>query len=850
MVRVRHPKFSSRRVFLDLRVRASAIAFLIFYFTAGETLAAAQQAGAPPLPQSGPQISGSVTDSSGGAVVGAALSLRCGSFSANAYSDSAGNFAFHDVPRDACTLAAQAPGFSATVQTFRVAADRPVRLKIVLSPAPRNEQIIVSATRTPTRLADAPLADLQISAAELQSAPALTLDDALRQVPGFSLFRRSGSETTNPTTMGVSLRGLGASGASRAVVLEDGLPLNDPFGGWVYWGRVPRTAVESVEVAEEGSSSLYGSDALGGVVQFLTRPPSSGALDMEISYGNENTPDISLWAGDSKGPWDASFSGQVFHTTGYILVPPAARGAVNTAAGSEDAALDATIGRRLSREGRVFGRGWYYNESRRNGTPIQTNRTALGGGALGVDAPMGTYGSLTLRVFGDGQDLHQNFSSVAANQMSETITDSQIVPAQQLGGYAQWARPAGWHQNLVLEFDANEIIGRSNETLFSSGAPSRDVNAGGRQRTFGILGEDLIRVSPSWLISASARFDRWNNFDASLLCTSLTLLASASCDPPAAPGPPLLTLFPGRVENAFSPRLTVIHKFTPDFSVSASLYRAFRAPTLNELYRNFRQGTTETLANSSLRAEQLTGGEASAAWHAPGQRVELRGTFFWDDIVNPIANVPMAASVCTSNPAPQCQQRENLGRTRSAGFELDAEARITSRWQFTAGYQYANSVVRERARGPGARRAVGAAGAAQRFDACRRLHATLASDFLGGRALDRNAIRHEPTGARTIFRARRGGGAFLRPRRRTVCRGAKSYQHHVRDCRGDRHCSAERRRADHRAHRLANSIGAALKPREFHRGSCFPRAQIGRSNRTASRAPSKSTGEAERLCST
>ncbi len=415
----------------------------------------------------------------------------------------------------------------------------------------------------------------------------------------------------------------------------------------------------------------------------LTRPPSSGGLDMEISYGNENTPDISLWSGGSMGPWDASLSGQVFHTTGYILVPFAARGIVNTPAGSEDASLDATIGRRLAREGRVFGRGWYYNESRRNGTPIQTNRTAIGGGALGVDAPMGSFGSLTLRVFGDGQDLHQNFSSVAANQMTETITDSQIVPAQQLGGYAQWARPAGWHQNLVLEFDADEIIGRSNETLFSSGAASRKVSAGGRQRTFGLLGEDLIRVSPTWLISASARFDRWNDFDASLLCTSLTSLPSASCDPPAAPGPPVMTPFAGRVENAFSPRLSVIHRFTRGFSVSASLYRAFRAPTLNELYRNFRQGATETLANSSLRAEQLTGGEASAGWNAPGQRVELRGTFFWDDIANPIANVPMAATVCASNPAPQCQQRENLGRTRSAGFELDAVARITSRWRIT-----------------------------------------------------------------------------------------------------------------------------------------------------------------------
>src|ERR671929_131193 len=107
------------------------------------------------------------------------------------------------------------------------------------------------------------------------STSAATLDDALRQVPGFTLFRRTGSRVANPTSQGVSLRGVGASGASRALVLADGIPLNDPFGGWVYWGRVPRASVERIEVLRGGASSLYGSSALGGVVNLITRRPSS-----------------------------------------------------------------------------------------------------------------------------------------------------------------------------------------------------------------------------------------------------------------------------------------------------------------------------------------------------------------------------------------------------------------------------------------------------------------------------------------------------------------------------------------------------------------------------------------------
>ena len=102
------------------------------------------------------------------------------------------------------------------------------------------DEVTVTATRTERRLADTAASVVVLSSEELESTAAGTIDDALRQVPGFSLFRRSGSRFANPTIQGVSLRGLGASGASRALVLADGIPLNDPFGGWIYWGRVPR----------------------------------------------------------------------------------------------------------------------------------------------------------------------------------------------------------------------------------------------------------------------------------------------------------------------------------------------------------------------------------------------------------------------------------------------------------------------------------------------------------------------------------------------------------------------------------------------------------------------------------
>ena len=54
------------------------------------------------------------------------------------------------------------------------------------------------------------------------------------------------SHIAQPTTQGVSLRGIGPSGQSRTLVLLDGVPFNDPFGGWVYWTRVPLMAVDQI----------------------------------------------------------------------------------------------------------------------------------------------------------------------------------------------------------------------------------------------------------------------------------------------------------------------------------------------------------------------------------------------------------------------------------------------------------------------------------------------------------------------------------------------------------------------------------------------------------------------------
>jgi len=618
------------------------------------------------------RVFGTVKDSSGAAVASARVTVHSANKIETIQTDSAGKFEFTDIADLTGNIEISAAGFESATQNW--SSTNP-EVDFVLRPSGAAERVIVSATRTEMKLSDVPGSAVLLSETDITANPALTTDDLLRQVPGFSLFRRSSSRVANPTTQGASLRGVGASGPSRALVLEDGVPLVDPFGGWIYWDRIPRAGLSSVEVFRGGASSLYGSNALGGVVQFLSRVPEGPSASVDISYGNENTPDLSLWAGTALSRWDFETSADLSTTDGYILLPSSQRGPVDRPADSEHATLSASAGYRFADRGRFSMTGGYFAESRDNGTVLQDNSTATGYGSVGVDAPIGNRAQLTARLFGQVQGYDQTFSSVRTTTTprdTEVLTDIQHVPSQQLGGAAQWTASLK-NNTLIAGFDTQEVMGASDEQLVLASALSI---AGGRERSSGIFGQDIFRIK-QWTIIAGARWDNWNNFSGSTFQS------------PPPPGVPPLVTYADRSENSFSPRLSILRPLSSNLSLSLSGYRSFRAPTLNELYRSFTQGIVFTESNPFLHAEKLTGAEAGLRAVGFDRRLESRATFFWNDITNPVTNVTLSTG------ATILRQRQNLGRTRSLGVELDGALHVSRSLEFSAGYQFVHAYVED-----------------------------------------------------------------------------------------------------------------------------------------------------------
>src|SRR5437879_8101875 len=141
----------------------------------------------------------------------------------------------------------------------------------------RLEPVVVTVTRLEQKAGEAPASVTVLTRDDIRQSASQSVDDLLRQVPGFSLFRRSSSLVTHPTTQGLSLRRIGPSGTSRALVLVDGVPANDAFGGWVYWGRIPMLGIQQIGVVRGGGSSAWGNYALGGVVPIHPSRPNGPA---------------------------------------------------------------------------------------------------------------------------------------------------------------------------------------------------------------------------------------------------------------------------------------------------------------------------------------------------------------------------------------------------------------------------------------------------------------------------------------------------------------------------------------------------------------------------------------------
>ena len=388
---------------------------------------------------------GIVRDQTGGAVPGASISVRSGSgIDEVTVSGPDGRFVLEKAPDGQATLVVRAVGFAVKEQPFSGGGD----IEVVLEPATILETVTVTAARTEERLGNIPASISVLDRADIRQSPAVVADDVLRQLPTFSLFRRTSSLSSHPTAQGVSLRGIGPSGVSRTLVLIDSVPFNDPFGGWVYWTRVPLDSVDRIEVVDGASSSLYGNYAMGGVINIISGRPARRSAELSTQYGNLNSPKLDFRGSDVWGKVGAAIDGGWFNTDGFPIVAAGERGPVDTKATVEFRNLNVKVDYNPTSRFSAFVRGGYFSEERDNakkstfdGTP-EGNDTTWKSASGGVRILLPDQSDLQGRVFADVATFRSNFLAVP-NPVTRAIgrmTLDQRVPTKGFGGMVQWSR--------------------------------------------------------------------------------------------------------------------------------------------------------------------------------------------------------------------------------------------------------------------------------------------------------------------------------------------------------------------------------------------------------------------------
>lgn len=535
-------------------------------------------------------------------------------------------------------------------------------------PPPELPEVVVTGARLPPVAGEAAFSVIRLGASDLHGER--RLDEALARVPAVSLFRRTSSLAANPTTQGLSLRAIAPSGAGRTLVTLDGVPLNDPFGGWVIWSQVPTESLSGLDIVRGAGAGPYGAGALTGVVSLRER--DDGAV-LDASIAERDGARWSASGGRALGPVRLVASGLYETSESYIPVRGAAAGAADTPLDLEvrSAALradlpvaDAVVSLRAAAFEETRGSGLAGARATASGTLLSATAAA---------APRPDRAGWRLQGWRRESDLANTSVAVAADRAATTPANNQFeTPANGWGLNAALRRAtvsgigrAEWEVGADARFNEGETRERFR---YMAGAFTRDRIAGGETSVIGAYAEGSSAIG-RWLFAGGLRLDQWRNTNGRRLerdlVTDLPTLNEAD---------------PDRSGEMISARAAVRRDIGGGQALRLAAYTGFRPATLNELHRPFRVGNDLTEANAALEPERLRGVEAGWAW--TGERASLTATVFWNEIEDAIVNITVGAGPGTFPRAGfvpaggVLRQRNNAGTIGAKGLEIDSRFEI------------------------------------------------------------------------------------------------------------------------------------------------------------------------------
>jgi outer membrane cobalamin receptor len=555
--------------------------------------------------------------------------------------------------------------------------------------APRVEELTITANRLPPAVSEQLHNTTVIDRSALEQSGGARLDEILQQVPGFGLFRRQSSRASHPTTQGITLRGLGPSGAGRTLILLDGVPQNDPFGGWVDWSRLSPDALDSLTITRGGGAGAWGNTAMAGVVRLYRRADRD-------SGGSVRLRGDSFGGTDGSATFRTGSAVQVFGAAqghggdGPYLIAPNQRGAADVRTNNRGGWAE--LGTNFSAGGTDFTAAANYSEDHLiNGIDIARSRSKIGEFSLGATHNVAGGTSWEAHAYVRRQGFNAVFAAVSADRNTATPSLDQFrVPTTGAGGNLLVRLAPAEDLSLEAGADVRTATGATHELLtFANGVFTRERAAGGKQTVAGAFAELSWDAAPGLMISGSGRLDYWqqtNGYRRELNTLDGSTVRS--------------DMYEGKDGTVASFRAGATAGISAGWTARAVAYSGFRIPTLNELYRPFRVGNDITEANPALAPERLLGAEGGLAWE--NQTASWSFTLFHARLTDAVSNITVQTTpgqnVALNVFVPAggvLRQRRNLDRIAASGIETEAGMRLSDRVDFRVSYLYTSPKVRK-----------------------------------------------------------------------------------------------------------------------------------------------------------
>ncbi|KUR70764.1 TonB-dependent receptor [Novosphingobium fuchskuhlense] len=490
--------------------------------------------------------------------------------------------------------------------------------------------------------------DVQVIGADrLAVAASGRLEDALSAAAGFQQFRRSDSRASNPSAQGITLRALGGNATSRTLLLLDGVPMADPFFGYVPLSALAPERLATARVTRGGGSGAFGAGAVAGTIDLTSAGPDQiGLFGGRALVDDRGETELSATLAPKLGAGYLVASGRWDRGRGFWTTPADQRVPASVRARYESWSTSVRAVAPLTGDVELQARVAAFNDAR-------TLRFAgADTAASGQDASLRLVGRGAWQFDALAYVQSRDFNNVVISARTFLPTLNQrATPSTGIGGKLELRPPVGKAHVLRLGADWRFAEGHTEEDVYTAGVVTGHRRAGGTNRDLGLFIEDDWTLGPV-VLTAGARADRWS-------------VQSGRLDQVLS-GVRTALAYPNRSGWEASFRGGAVINLNGSLALRGSAYTGLRQPTLNELYRSFTVFPIVTRANPALENETLRGFEGGVDWR-PVAGLSFSATAFDNKVRHAIANVTIA---------PNVRQRQNVDAVHARGVELGAEAKL------------------------------------------------------------------------------------------------------------------------------------------------------------------------------